>query len=57
MKPDDVDVGIAVWVCLAPGVHEWQPGAQVEARIDPNRVFVFDSSGGLAATPFIAQPA
>ena len=27
-----VDVGIGVWVCLAPGVHEWQPGAHVEAR-------------------------
>jgi glycerol transport system ATP-binding protein len=52
-----VDVGIGVWVCLAPGVHEWQPGAQVEARVDANRVFVFDSSGGLATTPFIAQTA
>ena len=40
-----------------PGVHEWQPGAQVEARVDANRVFVFDSSGGLATTPFIAQTA
>jgi glycerol transport system ATP-binding protein len=52
-----VDVGIGVWVCLAPGVHEWQPGAQVEARVDANRVFVFDSSGGLATAPFIAQTA
>jgi glycerol transport system ATP-binding protein len=52
-----VDVGFSVWVCLAPGVHEWQPGAQVEARVDANRVFVFDSSGGLATTPFIAQTA
>jgi glycerol transport system ATP-binding protein len=52
-----VDVGVGVWVCLAPGVHEWQPGAQVEARVDANRVFVFDSSGGLATTPFIAQTA
>jgi ABC-type sugar transport system ATPase subunit len=47
-----VDVGVGVWVCLAPGVYEWQPGAQVEARVDANRVFVFDSSGGLATTPF-----
>jgi len=38
-------------------VHKWQPGAQVEARVDANRVFVFDSSGGLATTPFIAQTA
>ena len=52
-----VDVGVGVWVCLAPGVHAWQPGAQVEARVDANRVFVFDSSGGLATTPFIAQTA
>ena len=29
-----VDVGVGVWVCLAPGVHAWQPGAQVEARVD-----------------------
>ena len=52
-----VDVGIGVWVCLAPGVHEWQPGAQVEVRIDANRVFVFDASGSLATTPFIAKTA
>jgi glycerol transport system ATP-binding protein len=52
-----VDVGVGVWVCLAHGVHEWQPGARVEARVDANRVFVFDSSGGLATTPFIAQTA
>ena len=52
-----VDVGIHVWGCLAPGVHEWQPGAHVEARVDANRVFVFDAFGRLATTPFIAKTA
>jgi len=52
-----VDVGVGVWVCLAPGVHEWQPGAHVEARVDANRVFVFDASGVLATAPFIAKTA
>ena len=52
-----VDVGVGVWVCLAPGVHEWQPGAQVEARVTRNRVFVFDASGSLATAPFIAKTA
>ena len=40
-----------------PGVHEWQPGAHVEARVDANRVFVFDASGALATAPFIAKTA
>ncbi len=52
-----VDVGLAVWVCLVAGVHDWQPGAQVEVGIDANRAFVFDSHGKLAATPFIAKTA
>ena len=52
-----VDVGVGVWVCLAPGVHDWQPGAHVEARVDANRVFVFDASGALATAPFIAKTA
>ena len=52
-----VDVDVGVWVCLAPGVHEWEPGSHVEARVDPNRVFVFDASGALATAPFIAKTA
>jgi glycerol transport system ATP-binding protein len=52
-----VDVGFGVWVCLAAGVHDWQPGAQVEVRVDANRAFVFDAGGKLAATPYIAKTA
>jgi glycerol transport system ATP-binding protein len=52
-----VDVGLGVWVCLATGVHEWLPGAEVEVRVDANRTFVFDAQGRLAATPYIAKTA
>jgi glycerol transport system ATP-binding protein len=52
-----VDVGLGVWVCLTSGVHEWQPGAAVELRIDANRTFVFDARGKLAAPPYIAKTA
>jgi glycerol transport system ATP-binding protein len=52
-----VDVGLGVWVCLAEGVHDWQPGDQVELRVDANRTFVFDAAGRLAATPYIAKTA
>ncbi len=52
-----VDIGLDVWVCLVVGVHDWQPGAHVEARVDANRAFVFDIHGKLAATPFIAKTA
>jgi glycerol transport system ATP-binding protein len=52
-----VDVGVGVWVCLAAGVHEWQPGANVEIRVDANRVFVFDAAGELAASLTIAKTA
>ena len=52
-----VDVGLDIWVCLVAGVHDWQPGANVEARVDANRAFVFDIHGKLAAPPFIAKTA
>jgi glycerol transport system ATP-binding protein len=52
-----VDVGLAVWVSVAPGVSDWPPGADVEVRIDANRAFVFDAAGKLAATPYIAKTA
>ena len=52
-----VDVGLGVWVCLAAGVHNWQPGDQVELRVDANRTFVFDAAGRLVATPYIAKTA
>ena len=50
-----IDVGVASWVCLMPGVHDLEPGAAVEAQVDPRRVFVFDAAGTLAAAPELAQ--
>ena len=52
-----VDVGAGVWVCLATGVEDWQPGAKVDVRVDANRAFVFGASGKLAVTPTIARTA
>ena len=52
-----VDVGLGVWVCLVTGVHDWQPGAVVDVRVDAARIFVFDRSGGLIAVPHIALSA
>ena len=52
-----VDVGFGVWVCLATGVRDWQPGASVEVLVDANKIFVFDAAGKLAATPYIAKTA
>ena len=52
-----VDVGLGVWVCLAAGVHGWEPGDAVEVRVDANRVFVFDAAGKLAVAPTIAKTA
>jgi len=52
-----VDVGLGTWVCLAPGVHDWQPGSAVEMRVDARQVFVFDAAGRLAAAPGMAETA
>jgi glycerol transport system ATP-binding protein len=52
-----VDVGLGIWVCLVRGVHDWQPGAAVEVRVDATRVFAFDSSGKLIAIPYVAMTA
>jgi glycerol transport system ATP-binding protein len=52
-----VDVGLGVWVCAVAGVHDWQPGAVVEVRIDAARAFVFDAAGKLTAAPYIAKTA
>ncbi len=52
-----VDVGMGVWVCLVTGVHDWQPGAVVDVRVDPTRILVFDRSGKLVAVPYIAMSA
>jgi glycerol transport system ATP-binding protein len=50
-----VDVGVGVWVASSPGVHDQPPGAAVEARVDPDRAFIFDESGRLAAPPALAK--
>ena len=46
-----VDFSGERWVALAHGVHDLGIGQPVELFIDPGRVFVFDSSGALAAAP------
>ena len=52
-----VDVDLGIWVCLVTGVHDWQPGATVDVRIDATRVFAFDTGGKLVAVPYIAMTA
>lgn len=46
-----VAVGVATWVSLVLGVHDWKPGAAAEIRIDPARIFVFDEAGRLVRAP------
>ena len=52
-----VAVGSSTWVSLAPGVHEWEPGALVDVQVDPRKIFVFDASGKLAIPPALMQTA
>jgi glycerol transport system ATP-binding protein len=33
------------------GVHEFEPGQQLDAVLDPDNVFVFDAAGRLVASP------
>jgi glycerol transport system ATP-binding protein len=53
-----LDLGFATWVSLVLGVHEWEPGAAAEIRIDPQRLFVFDTTGLLLRAPdsFAVRP-
>jgi glycerol transport system ATP-binding protein len=46
LKVDDSN-----WVAVLPGVHEFEPGDNVEVTLDPNDVFVFDPDGRLVAAP------
>lgn len=39
------------WVALTPGVHEIEPGAQIEVFIDPAEILVFGIDGRVAAAP------
>jgi glycerol transport system ATP-binding protein len=39
------------WVAVLHGVHDFQPGQQLEARLDPKNLFVFDAADRLVAAP------
>jgi glycerol transport system ATP-binding protein len=39
------------WVAVLHGVHEYEPGEALEAVLDPDNVFVFDTAGRLVASP------
>jgi glycerol transport system ATP-binding protein len=52
-----VEVGVGIWVCLIPGIHDAELGARVEVCVDPRRLLVFDASGALAAAPPLAETA
>jgi glycerol transport system ATP-binding protein len=39
------------WVAVLHGVHEFEPGQRLDAVLDPDNVFVFDSDGRLVAAP------
>jgi glycerol transport system ATP-binding protein len=39
------------WVAVLHGVHEYEPGRQLDAVLDPDNVFVFDAAGRLVASP------
>jgi glycerol transport system ATP-binding protein len=39
------------WVAVLPGVHEFLPGQQLEAVLDPGDLFIFDQTGRLVAAP------
>jgi glycerol transport system ATP-binding protein len=39
------------WIAVLPGVHEFEPGQKLDAAIDPNNVFIFDTADRLVAAP------
>jgi glycerol transport system ATP-binding protein len=39
------------WVAVLHGVHEYEPGQQLDAVLDPDNVFVFDAADRLVASP------
>jgi glycerol transport system ATP-binding protein len=43
--------GTSNWVAVLQGVHEFEPGQQVDAVLDPGNLFVFDAIGRLVAAP------
>ncbi len=46
-----VALGGAAWIAVAHGVHHLEVGSEVELWIDPERVFLFEPAGALAAAP------
>ena len=39
------------WVAVLPGIHEFLPGQELDAVLDPNDLFIFDQTGRLVAAP------
>ena len=39
------------WVAVMPGIHEFLPGQELDAVLDPNDLFIFDQTGRLVAAP------
>jgi glycerol transport system ATP-binding protein len=52
-----VDVADGRWVALAHGVRNYQPGDRIPVYVHPDRLFVFDAAGRLAAAPRLARAA
>jgi glycerol transport system ATP-binding protein len=46
-----VDVADSRWVALAHGVRALEPGDRIPVYVHPDRLFVFDAGGRLAAAP------
>ena len=44
-------------VAQLPGIRRFEPAARITAHLDPQRVFLFDRDGRLAAAPIVAQAA
>ena len=52
-----VDVASERWVALVHGIRNFEPGDEVTVYLDPDRLFVFDGDGRLAAAPRYARVA
>jgi len=52
-----IELAMNRFVALLAGVHRYEPGAQVTAFIDPERLFIFDANGRLATAPAARQAA
>ena len=51
------DAGLGTFVCLVEGVHAFEPGDRVEARVDLARAFAFGPDGRRIAARAAAAPA